>query len=87
MEDKYLVGPSIRHLFYAKEIPKVSNIWNGILRARDTTKSRAKWRVGNGNDIFFWMDNWLIQEPLINIPPYERWAHAYIHRFGTKVYD
>lgn len=86
MEDKYFTGPTYHQLF-SEEIPKGSIIWNGLLRAKDIAKCRAKWRLGNGDDIDFWKDNWLIQGPLINTPSFDRWAEACIQRFNCKARD
>lgn len=49
--------------------------------------AKTKWKVGNGRDILFWHDNWLIQGPLINNPIYGNWANICIRKFGLKVRD
>ena len=87
MENKYFWRPFITYLLNEEDIPKVFNIWNGILRARDIAKRKAEWRVRNGNGIRFWQDNWLIQGPLINNSSFDRWENACIQKFGTKVSD
>ena len=87
MEDKYLRWSPLRYFLNEEHIPKGPNIWNDILNARDAAKRKAKWKVGDGNDIIFWQENWLIQGPLINSPSFDGWANACIHNFGTKVSD
>ena len=48
-------------------------------------KTRVSWKLGNGEDIQFWMDNWLAQGPLINNQMFERWENACINQYGSKV--
>ena len=48
-------------------------------------KARVYWKLGNGEDIQFWTDNWLAQGPLINNQFFERWANVCINQFGSKV--
>lgn len=80
--DKYLRRPSLRHLLYEFDILTSSFLWNGILKGRNLAKAKAKWKLGNGENILFWKDNWLIQGPLINNPNYDNWANTYIRMFG-----
>ena len=87
MVEKYLRRPSLRVFLSDSDISNGSIIWNGILKARPLANSKAKWKVGNGESILFWHDNWLIQSPLINYPTYEKWANTYIRMFGLKVRD
>lgn len=34
-------------------------IWKSLTVAREILNSRIRWRVGNGNKIKFWKDQWL----------------------------
>lgn len=36
-----------------------SYVWKSILKGREVIKRGAKWRVGTGEDIKIWGDNWL----------------------------
>ena len=56
----------------AKEGRGGSYAWKSILHGREVIRQGAKWRVGNGESIKVWVDNWLpslshpqIQGPLI----------------------
>ena len=48
---------------------------------------KAKWKLGNGQDINFWHDEWLRADPLWDIDPFNKWANACIDRFGYRVND
>jgi hypothetical protein len=78
---------AISKTLHGEPIPSDSIIWNGLLKARNLAKSKAKWKVGNGEDILFWQDNWLIHGPLTNNPNYERWTKHCIDQYGLKVSD
>jgi hypothetical protein len=82
---KYISRPSIQYVLNNEEAPRGSVIWEGIQKVRDLAKSRAIWKLGNGEEIHFWMDSWLHQGPLINNPRFERWAEDCIRQFGTRV--
>ena len=85
--NKYVRRPTIQFFLNNEDIPNGSIIQNGNLKARDLTKAKIKWKVGNGDDILFWHDNWLIQGPLINNPIFENWSNICIRQFGLKVSD
>ena len=53
MVEKYLRRQSLSFLLSEADIPHGSFIWNGILKARSLAKSKAKWKVGNGESILF----------------------------------
>ena len=72
MAENYLGGRSLLSIFQGDELPSGSNIWNGILKALPLAKSRAKWKAGMGDKIFFWHDILLYQDPLVNHPSYGR---------------
>ena len=83
--NKYLRRPSLHFTLFNEDIPKGSTIWNNILKARDLAKARVSWKLGNGEDIQFWFDSWLIQDPLINNPIFEKWVQECIELYGFKV--
>ncbi len=85
--NKYLRRPTLLFTLFNEDIPKGSNIWNGIMKARDLAKARISWKLGNRKDIQFWSDRWLSQDPLINNPIFERWMQACTDQIGSKVCD
>lgn len=85
--DKYIRRPSLRYLLNDSDIPTSSVIRNRILKARTLANSKAKQKVGDGENILFWHDNWLIQGPLINKPMYDNQANTCIRLFRLKVSD
>ena len=87
LAEKYLGRQSLNSLFHGAEIPLGSYIWNGILKALPLAKSKARWKVGKGDKILFWQDNWLCQVPLINHPIFGRWVDQCIGIFGLIVSD
>lgn len=70
---------------FSEDIPRGSAIWNGFLKARGVAKAKVSWKLGNGEDIQFWSDSWLIQGPLISNPTYDDWVNHCIQLFGPKV--
>lgn len=60
MIKKYLRRQSLSLLLHETEIPQGSYIWNGILKAKALAKSKAKWKIGKGENISFWQDDWMI---------------------------
>ena len=84
MVNKYIRCPSIQFILNNEEIPKGSVIQNGFQKAKDLAKARVSWKLGNGEEILFWTNNWLVQGPLINNPMYERWDNVCIDQFGSK---
>ena len=57
------------------------------MKAKPLAKSKAIWKVGNGDNILFWQDNWTCQGPLINHPSFGKWAELCIERYGLKFSD
>lgn len=49
-----------------KHIRNASNAWNGMAKAHFIVENGARMRVGIGRSIQFWLDKWLLAEPLIN---------------------
>ena len=85
--EKYIRRPSLRYFLNDSNISNGLVIWNGILKEITIGNSKAKWKVGNGENILFGLDNWLIQGPLINNPIYNNWANTYVRLFRLKVSD
>ena len=85
LENKYVRRPSLHFTLFNEDIPKGSTIWNGILKARALAKARVSWKLGNGEDIQFWSDRWLCQDPLSNNPVFERWVQECTKLYGFKV--
>jgi hypothetical protein len=48
-------------------------------------KANVSWKLGNGEDIQFWSDSWLLQGPLINNLVYEDSVQECTRQFGFKV--
>ncbi|XP_059638932.1 uncharacterized mitochondrial protein AtMg00310-like [Cornus florida] len=38
---------------------KVSGVWKGIFSVQAVIKKGMKWRIGDGNDVNCWLENWL----------------------------
>ena len=49
----------------AKTLNNASYAWKSIIKGRDIMKQGAVWRIGLGNSIQVWRDNWL---PVKNNP-------------------
>lgn len=43
----------------AKTLANASYAWKSIMRGRDVIKRGARWRIGSGNSVHIWGDNWL----------------------------
>jgi len=46
--------------------PKGSIIWNKMIKTRSTLSQGIIWKLGKGDKIRFWEDNWLGEGPLAN---------------------
>ena len=57
--EKYLRRQSLSFMSSEAEIPQGYYIWNEILKEKFLAKSKAKWKVGKGENILFWQDNWM----------------------------
>lgn len=87
MKNKYVADINLRQFISRDLDPRGSNIWNGIMRTKSIAFEKAKWKLGNGENINFWHDDWLRQGPLWNIEPFNRWDNSCMERFGCKVSD
>lgn len=56
VEAKYLKGARLLDCYPR---PTDSPTWKGILKCTDLIKPYFRWRIGNGEGISFWYDNWL----------------------------
>lgn len=65
---KYLKNDS---LFTHKVSVLASWQWKHLMRLRNMFCQGLRWQIGNGSDIRFWDDNWLLPSPLSSllIPP------------------
>lgn len=43
----------------AKNPANASYAWRSIMKGREVIKRGAKWRLGSGNSVHIWGDNWL----------------------------
>ncbi|XP_056695811.1 uncharacterized protein [Spinacia oleracea] len=59
---KYLSNTSF---FNCKPNPQQSQIWRDILKQRDILRKGIRWKIGNGKDINFWLDNWAMKKSLL----------------------
>ena len=57
------------------------------MRSKDLAFCKAKWYVGNGEDINFWLDDCLSSGPLWDNEDFNGWANVCIERFGSRVRD
>ncbi|XVF75341.1 hypothetical protein PTKIN_Ptkin13bG0180300 [Pterospermum kingtungense] len=62
LEAKYIHHDINLHSFQSKHMS--SNVWKGISRVATTLVKGTQLLVGNGKNISFWLDSWLINEPL-----------------------
>lgn len=63
LKKKYLLGHLILDDNYDKHIG-CSSTWNSVIYGAKLLRSGMCWRVGNGNLIKFWNDNWTGLGPL-----------------------
>lgn len=54
-------------LHAASKTKKVSPTWRGIYATRDILMKGIQWKVRNGKTIRFWLDNWLMDDAVINL--------------------
>ena len=64
MTQKYLRKTSF--LAYKRK-PSDSPVWKNLLNCRSLLKKCIIWKVGNGENISFWTDNWIENKSLIEI--------------------
>ncbi|GLT96250.1 hypothetical protein SLE2022_138910 [Rubroshorea leprosula] len=64
IQTKYLRGLSPLN---AKANPRCSFIWREILQCCPLLQQGVRWRVGTGEGINFWHDNWVGNAPFINV--------------------
>ncbi|XP_056685626.1 uncharacterized mitochondrial protein AtMg00310-like [Spinacia oleracea] len=60
---KYLTNTTF---FEYNPKPKDSSIWKHILNQREILHKGIRWKIENGKSINFWLDNWVIQDNLLN---------------------
>lgn len=82
-----------------KRIPEVniskpgSNFWRGICSAWSLVQDNTMWRIGNGNSISFWRENWIPNAgPLFNfvsgyISDFERSQAISYHVTNNNAWD
>lgn len=87
LENKYVANINLKQFINRDEKPKGSIIWNGIIKTKGLAFEKAQWKLGNGEDINFWLDDWLGVGPLWNFEQYNRWAMLCMERFGYRVTD
>ena len=64
MRAKYLGNLIFSHCTWRNDLPMGSKIWCNIVKIRTILKEGVRWLLGNGNQINFWEDPWLIDKPL-----------------------
>ena len=67
MRAKYLGNHNFSRCTWKNELPMGSKIWGNIMRNRTLMKEVVRWLLRNVNQINFWEDPWLIDEPLSKI--------------------
>lgn len=60
---KYLTHSSF---FEYKPKQKDSHIWRKILEQREILRKGIRWKIGNGQHINFWLDNWAFHNNLLD---------------------
>jgi len=55
------------HFFEARPKPADSWVWKCLLRLRPFIKRGIRWKVGNGQSIKFWTDNWCSEDSLVSM--------------------
>ena len=79
-----MVNLNLKQFINREPDPRGSIIWNGILRTKSVDFEKAKWKLGNGEDINFWHDDWLSVGPLWDIEPFNIWENVCIDRLGVR---
>ena len=64
MQDKYLCEMSLLD-YTSKGIE--SPVWRNVLRCRQLLRQGIRWKLGKGDKILFWLDNWLENRTLLEI--------------------
>ncbi|XP_056697525.1 uncharacterized mitochondrial protein AtMg00310-like [Spinacia oleracea] len=64
MRKKYLQN---NNFFSVKKKTRDSPIWSSILNQREILRKGIRWKLGNGNTINFWKDNWIGQYALSDL--------------------
>ena len=64
MQDKYLCKTSL--LNYTSKGTQ-SPIWRNVLRCRQLLRQGIRWKLGKGDKILFWLDDWLKNRTLLEI--------------------
>ena len=64
MRTKYLYEAD---LFHCPCRPTDSPVWKSIMKNRDLLKGGLIWKVGKGDKISFWLDNWVENRSLLDI--------------------
>lgn len=79
VETWFEISPAFGRLWKKKNIcittsffeynPKANDsyIWKKILAQRDLMRKDIRWKIGNGQSINFWLDNWLGQTNLCSL--------------------
>ena len=63
MRAKYLGNLNFSQFTWRNDLPMGSKIWDNIVRNRTLLKEEARWLMGNGNQINFSKDPWIIDKP------------------------
>lgn len=66
MRKKYLQNDNT--FFASKRKARDSLVWSQILSQREILRKGIRWKLGNGNSISFWQDNWIGQYVLKELP-------------------
>ena len=72
----------------AKTLNNASYAWKSIIKGRDVMKQGAVWRIGLGNSIQVWRDNWLPvkNNPRIISPKLEEGGTVWISDLIDPIY-
>ena len=55
------------NFFFYKTKATGSRVWKSIVKSKELLRTGIVWKIGTGDAISFWYDNWIENKPLIDI--------------------
>ncbi|GLJ16836.1 hypothetical protein SUGI_0290190 [Cryptomeria japonica] len=87
MRAKYLNSLDFPSVLSMRDLASGSKVWIKILKCKGVIMENLQWRVGDGNIIRFWEDDWMGEGPLNSNLSLREPQSLCKHHFGTLVKD